>query len=79
MEDASLVVAGIISLKLLASSLLFLEERAQSAIGTVNLSPDNLVDNMIANEIVWTSISKLVSSIIKELCRRERLRNATAN
>ncbi|KAL7743810.1 hypothetical protein ACLKA6_000217 [Drosophila palustris] len=58
---------------------LFLEERAQSAIGTLSLSPDNLVDNMIADETVWTSISNLESSIMKELRRRERLRNATAN
>ncbi|KAL7740919.1 hypothetical protein ACLKA6_014079 [Drosophila palustris] len=58
---------------------LFTEERSLSAIGTLHLTPDNLVANMIADETVWTSISNLVSSIMKELRRRERLRNAPEN
>ncbi|KAL7724087.1 hypothetical protein ACLKA6_000623 [Drosophila palustris] len=58
---------------------LFTEERALSAIGTLHLTPDNLVANMIADETVWTSISNLVSNIMKELRRRERLRNAPEN
>ncbi|KAL7726809.1 hypothetical protein ACLKA6_001520 [Drosophila palustris] len=58
---------------------LFSEERAQSELGRLNLTPENLVAHMIADEAVWMSISNLVSHIMKELRRRERQRNVAGN
>ncbi|KAM8702194.1 hypothetical protein ACLKA7_001886 [Drosophila subpalustris] len=58
---------------------LFGRERGMSAIGRLHLTPDNLVVHMLAEESTWTDISNLAAHILKDLRRRERLRNGATN
>ncbi|KAM8702435.1 hypothetical protein ACLKA7_001766 [Drosophila subpalustris] len=58
---------------------LFGRERGMSAIGRLHLTPDNLVAHMLAEESTWTDISNLAAHIMKDLRRRERLRNGATN
>ncbi|KAM8719245.1 hypothetical protein ACLKA7_011887 [Drosophila subpalustris] len=54
---------------------LFERDRRLSAVGRQQLTPDNLIAHMLADEATWRSISNLAALVIKELRRMERLCN----
>ncbi|KAL7723066.1 hypothetical protein ACLKA6_018416, partial [Drosophila palustris] len=58
---------------------LFERDRRLSAVGRQQLTPDNLIAHMLADEATWRSISNLAALVIKELRRMERLRNGAIN